>query len=73
MSVCAVDDRARIIAALGFQQAWFCRKRACKEIKLMFIDVKKAHLNAKCDEEEWAELPEEFWEWDRGSGAGMRG
>ena len=26
----------------------------------MFVDVKKAHLNAKCDEEEWVELPDEF-------------
>ena len=29
-------------------------------MKLMFVDVKKAHLNAKCDEEEWVELPNEF-------------
>ena len=30
----------------------------------MFVDVKKAHLNAKCDEEEWVELPDgvqNFW------------
>ena len=29
---------------------------------LMFVDVKKAHLNALCDEEEeqWVELLEEF-------------
>ena len=30
------------------------------EVKLMLVDVKKAHLNAKCDEEEWVELPDEF-------------
>lgn len=36
-----------------------------KEIKLMFIDVRKAHLNAKCEEEEWVELPEEMWKWGR--------
>ena len=42
------------------------RKRSGqKEIKLMFIDVRKAHLNARCDEEEWVELPEEMWEWGR--------
>ena len=35
------------------------------EIKLMFIDVRKAHLNAVCDEEEWVELPEEMWEWGK--------
>ena len=28
------------------------------EVKLMFVDVRKAHLNAKCDEEEWVELPD---------------
>ena len=37
------------------------RKRRAAEIKLMFIDVRKAHLNAVCDEEAWVELPEEFW------------
>ena len=31
----------------------------------MFIDVRKAHLNARCDEEEWVELPEEFWEYGK--------
>ena len=37
------------------------RKRSGKkEMKLMFIDVRKAHLNARCDEEEWVELPEEM-------------
>ena len=41
------------------------RRRGLKEIKLMFVDVKKAHLNAECDEEEWVELPMEFWKWGR--------
>ena len=53
-------------------------------MKLMFVDVeKKAHLNAKCDEEEWVELPGEFkkiWEvrqieelavWDEKGSVGM--
>ena len=31
----------------------------------MFIDVRKAHLNAGCKEEDWVELPEEFWEHGR--------
>ena len=26
----------------------------------MFVDVKKAHPNAKCEEEEWVEVPNEF-------------
>ena len=29
----------------------------------MFIDVRKAHLNAVCDEEVYVELPEEFKEY----------
>ena len=36
------------------------RRKGLEEIKLMFIDVRKARLNARCDEEEWVELPEEF-------------
>ena len=36
------------------------RRKKLEEVKLMFIDVRKAHLNAVCDEEEWVELPEEF-------------
>ena len=35
------------------------------EVKLMFVDVRKAHLNVKCDDEELVELPDEFktnWE-----------
>ena len=36
------------------------RRKGKEEIKLMYVDVKKAHLNAKCDEEEWVELPMEF-------------
>ena len=31
-------------------------------MKLVVIDVKKAHFNAKCDEEEWVELSDEFQE-----------
>ena len=27
---------------------------------LRFVDVTKAHLSAKCGEEEWVELPDEF-------------
>ena len=28
------------------------RRKGLAEVKLMFIDVRKAHLNARCDEEE---------------------
>mgnify|MGYP002214505433 CR=1 FL=1 len=45
-------------------RGWRRRRRAA-EIKLMFIDVRKAHLNAVCEEEAWGELPEEFWQWGR--------
>ncbi len=41
------------------------RRRGLPEVKVMFIDIRKAHLNAKCTEEEWVELPEEFWRWGR--------
>ena len=31
----------------------------------MFLDVRKARLNAKCEEEGWVELPMEMWEWGK--------
>ena len=36
------------------------REQGQDEVTLMFIDVKNAHLNAKCDEDEWVELPDKF-------------
>ena len=36
------------------------RAQGHDEVKLMFVDVKKAHLSAKCDEEEWVDLSDEF-------------
>ena len=41
------------------------RRSRQPEVKIMFVDVKKAHLNAPCDEEEWVELPEEFERWGK--------
>ena len=41
------------------------RAQGHDEVKLMFVDGKKAHLNAKCDEEEWVELPDEFKKFGR--------
>eukprot|EP00973_Karenia_brevis_P062733 8722635-Karenia_brevis.AAC.1 len=35
------------------------RRRDGKYRKLMFIDVKKAHLNPKCEEDVYLELPPE--------------
>ena len=32
---------------------------------LMFVDVEKAHLNARCDGKEWVELKDEFKEHGR--------
>ena len=40
------------------------RTQGHDELKLMFTDV-KAHLNAKCDEDEWVELPDEFEKFGR--------
>ena len=31
----------------------------------MFCNVKKAQLYAKCQGEEWVQLPEEFWEYGK--------
>ena len=41
------------------------RQRGLAEMKLVFVDVKKAHLNARCDEEERVKLPDEFEEHGR--------
>ena len=41
------------------------RRKGLAGVKLMFIDVRKAHLNAVCEEVEWLELPEEFWKHGR--------
>ena len=35
------------------------RRRDKRKRKLLFIDVKKAHLNPKCEGDEYIELPEE--------------
>ena len=48
----------RMVAGMRGQR----RRKGLEEVKLMFIDVRKAHLNVECDEEEWVQLPEEFWE-----------
>ena len=36
-----------------------------EEIKMAFVDVKKAHLNGICEEEAWIELPKEFERWGK--------
>ena len=41
------------------------RERGLAEMKVMFADVKKEHLNARCDEEERVELPDELEEQGR--------
>ena len=41
------------------------RTQGHEEVKLMFVDVKKAHLNAKCEEEEWVAVPNEFKKFGR--------
>ena len=41
------------------------RRKGLVKVMLMFIDVRKAHLNAVCEEEEWVGLPEQFWEHER--------
>ena len=52
----------RMVAGVRGQR----RRKKLAEVKSMFIDLRKAHLNAVCEEEEkWVELPEEFWEYGR--------
>ena len=41
------------------------RAQGRDEVKLMFIDLKTAHLNANFDEEEWVALPDEFEKFGR--------
>ena len=41
------------------------RRRGEPEVKLMFIDVRKAHLDARCDEDVFVEPPEEFAKFGR--------
>ena len=36
------------------------REQGQDEEKHMFTDVKQAHFVAKCEQEEWVELPDEF-------------
>ena len=35
------------------------REKSHGQVKLVFTDMKNAHFNATCEEEEWVELPEE--------------
>ena len=49
-----------------------CREEPEKKYKLLFIDVKKAHLNGKLKEDQWAfvSLPDELRGGLRGCGGG---
>jgi hypothetical protein len=51
----------RMVAGVRGQR----RRKGLMEVKLMFIDARKAHLNAVCEEEEWVELPEGCWDLGR--------
>ena len=44
----------RMVAAVRVQQ-W---RRGLEEVKLMFLDVRRAPLNAMCEEDEWVEFEE---------------
>ena len=62
--------KALFAMVAGQRGRW--RRKGVSEVKLMFVDVnvKNAHLNAKCDEQVWVELPSESWKW--GSYARLR-
>ena len=51
----------RMVAGVRGQR----RRKGLAEVKLMFTDVRKAHMNAMCEDEEWVQLPEEIWEHGR--------
>ena len=55
-----LEAKKALFAFMAVRERW--RERGLAEVKPMFSDVKKAHLNARCDEEEWVELLEEFGE-----------
>ena len=46
----------RMVAGVRGQR----RRKGLAEVKLIFIDVRKAHLKLVCEEEDWVELLEEF-------------
>ena len=41
------------------------RSQGLQVEKVLLVDVKKAHLNGVCEEEEWVELPSGFGRWGK--------
>ena len=56
---CRHSKRRRLLFACVPEVRTRRRYRAQAEVTLVFVDAKKAHLNAKIDEEEWVALPEQ--------------
>ena len=65
------DDLFAVMPPLEAKQAPFAsvagvrkrrRDQGLADVKLFFVDVKKAHFNARCDKEELVELPDGFEE-----------
>ena len=59
-----LEAKKMMFRMTAWVRGWRMRRGAA-EITLMSIDVRKAHLNAICKEEEWVAFLEEFWQWGR--------
>ena len=57
----ATEALFALVASVGDRR----REQGLAVVKVIIADVKKAHLNARCDEEEWVELPDEFEEHEK--------
>ena len=58
-------EAKKALFAFGARARAKRRVRDLAEVKLMFVDVKKAHLGVGCDEEERVQLLDEFEEHGR--------
>ena len=53
-------EAKKLLIRMAAAERWKRQKEYCEEERLMFIDVRKAHLIPMCEEEVYVELPEDF-------------
>ena len=58
-------EAKRALFALAAGERRRMRAQGLREEKVLLLGLKKAHLSAKCEEEEWVELPGDFWNWGK--------